>query len=400
MKAGSVPALVLAIGIFGIISTEIGMVGVLPQIAAAADVSVSQAGLLVSVFALVVAVSGPFGVLVVGGLDRKAVLLATVAVFALSNAVFALSTSFPVLMVFRVIPAVLHPVYFAVALTIATSLAPTGRESTAVARVFTGVTAGFAFGVPAMAFLASTYSLPVAFWSAAVINMLAFAGIALWVPRMPAGPRAAYGDQLRILRRPRVWLQMLMISLIFAVMFSGYSYFADYLGGVSELSGTAISALLMAFGVLMIVGNLAFARLVDKGVTATLLGFLGGYLVVYLAIYAVAPSAWAMIVLIVPWSLLHSGGLLLGQSLMAREASDAPEFGNSLFVSTSNVGVTIGSALGALQLASHGTRSVVLVGAALAIAGLALAALSERRRPRSEVDASSAEPSPVHAGGR
>lgn len=382
MKHGFVTSALLALGVFSIITTEIGIVGVLPELADRADVSISQAGLLVSVFALVVAVSGPFGVLAASRFDRKAVLMLTMAVFALANIVYAFPVSFPVLVAFRIVPALLHPVFFAVALTAATALAQPGKEAGAAARVFTGVTVGFAFGVPAMAFLASSASVPVAFSIAALVNVLALVGIALWVPRMASEEHLSYGKQLRILRRPQLWLQLAIATLVFAVMFSSYSYFSDYLGGVSGVSPLTIGALLMLFGLVMIAGNLAFAQLIKRGLLATLLWFLGGYLVLYLVMYAVAPSAWAMSLLVIPWSLLHSGGLLLGQSLIARESTDAPTFGNSLFVSSSNIGITLGSALGALQIAAAGTRSLVFVGMGAALLALLAVGISHTIRRR------------------
>ncbi|MFK0242053.1 MFS transporter [Microbacterium sp. NPDC090281] len=382
MKHGFLASAMLALGVFSIITTEIGIVGVLPELADRADVSISQAGLLVSVFALVVAVSGPFGVLAASRFNRKTVLLLTMAVFALANIVYAFSESFPVLVVFRIVPALLHPIYFAVALTAATALAQPGKEAGAAARVFTGVTVGFAFGVPAMTFLASSASVPVAFCIAALVNMLAFIGIALWVPTMPSEQHLSYGEQVQILRRPQLWLQLTVVTLVFAAMFSTYSYFADYLGGVSGIPSLTIGALLMLFGLVMVAGNLAFAQLIKRGLLATLLWFLGGYLLLYLVMYAVAPSAWAMSLLVIPWSLLHSGGLLLGQSLIARESADAPTFGNSLFVSSSNIGITLGSALGALQIAIAGTRSLVFVGVGAVLLALLTVGVSRAIRRR------------------
>jgi DHA1 family inner membrane transport protein len=169
---------------------------------------------------------------------------------------------------------------------------------------------------------------------------------------------------------------------VFAVMFSTYSYFADYLGGVSGIPSLTIGGLLMLFGLVMVAGNLAFAQLIKRGLLATLLWFLGGYLLLYLVMYAAAPSAWAMSLLVIPWSLLHSGGLLLGQSLIARESTDAPTFGNSLFVSSSNIGITLGSALGALQIAVAGTRSLVFVGIGAVLLALLTVGVSQTIRRR------------------
>lgn len=376
----------LSMGVFGIISTEIGLVGVLPLVASRTHVSVAEAGLLVSVFAVVVAASGPFGVLLTERFDRKSVLLVAMGVFALSNAVYAVSESFPVLVVFRILPALMHPVYFAFALTAAGSMAAPGKAAGAAARVFAGVTLGFAFGVPAMSFLADRFTLPVAFAAAGVVNVLALVGIALWVPALPAAGRTAARVSVGTLRRPRVWLQLATVTAIFVVMFSTYSYFADLLGTVAGMPGPMVSVLLLVFGVVMVGGNFLFARLIARGLRATLLGFLLAYAVLYVVLALVAPWAWAIGLLVIPWSLVHSGGLLLGQSLIAGETSDAPEFGNSLFVSSSNIGVALGSALGALSISVSGVRSVLVLGAVAALLSLVLVLAVRSPTRRAEVD--------------
>lgn len=382
MKKTLVTKIMLALGVFGIITTEIGIVGVLPELAKRSDISISQAGLLVGVFALVVAVSGPFGVLIASRFNSRAVLLITMAAFALSNVVYAVSDNFPLLVVFRIIPALLHPIYFSVALALATTLEQPNRPDSGAARVFAGVTVGFAFGVPALSFCANHFSLSAAFAAVTLVNIIAFIGIAMWVPSMPADNKMTYGHQLKILTRPRVWAQVIIVALVFAVMFSSYSYFADYLTGVSGIPATIVGGLLLVFGLIMIAGNFIFARLIRASLAGTLLAFLALYLLLYLIIVLVAPSAWAVALLVLPWSLIDSGGLILGQSLIAKEATDAPTFGNSLFVSASNIGVTLGSVLGAVQIAWTGTRSLMLVGIALTLLALLAVTWSRTLRPR------------------
>lgn len=111
-KVNPLLIMILALGVFGIITTEMGIIGVLPQVTQKFNISTSQAGWLVSIFALVVAISGPFLILLVSGINRKVILLTTVLIFAISNLVYAYTTSFDVMLVFRIIPAIVHPVFF------------------------------------------------------------------------------------------------------------------------------------------------------------------------------------------------------------------------------------------------------------------------------------------------
>ncbi|MFB8033758.1 MFS transporter [Streptomyces sp. NPDC056004] len=380
MRKTSLTVLVLALGVFGIITTEMGMVGVLPQVSAELGVTPSTAGWLVGVFALVIAVSGPFTTLLASGIDRKKVLAAAIAVFAVSNAVYALTTQYEVMLAFRIVPALFHPVFFAVALATAARLVPAKDATRATTTVFAGVTVGFAFGVPLTSYLAEHLSLASAFWFGALVNLIAFLGILRFVPPMPVGRghRVSYGAQLSVLKRPRMWLTIASVVLVFAAMFSVYGYFAEYLGQVTHMDGTWVSAMLMAFGIVMILGNFAFGSLLRRGLVRTVVAYPVLCLLVYVLLYAAGPLSAAMVPAVLIWGAVHSGGLIVSQSWLGRDASDAPEFGNSLFISFSNLGITVGTAVGGWVLAEHGARQLPWAGAGFAIAALVVMALRLR----------------------
>ncbi|MEE1796746.1 MFS transporter [Streptomyces sp. BE308] len=379
MRKTSAAVLVLALGVFGIITTEMGIVGVLPRLSAELGVPPSTAGWLVGAFALVIAVTGPFTTLLASGIDRKKVLAASIAVFALSNAVYALTTQYEVMLAFRIIPAVFHPVFFSVALATAARMVVTkdgedGEDAKAATRatttVFAGVTVGFAFGVPLTSYLAEHLSLPAAFWFGALVNLIAFLGILRLLPSLPVGQRVSYGSQLSVLRQPRMWLTITSVVLIFAAMFSVYGYFAEYLGQVTDMDGSWVSAMLMAFGIVMILGNFAFGSLLQRNLVRTALAYPALCLLVYVLVYAIGPRFVPMVLGVLVWGAVHSGGLIVTQSWLGRDARDAPEFGNSLFISFSNLGITLGTAAGGWVLSAAGARRLPWVGAGFAIAAL------------------------------
>ncbi|MFJ1790429.1 MFS transporter [Kitasatospora griseola] len=372
----SVPAvLALAVGVFGIITTEMGIVGVLPQVASRLHVSAAAAGLLVGSFALVVAVSGPFMTLGASRLDRRAVLAAAMGVFAVSNAVYALSAHFAVVLAFRVVPALVHPVFFSVALATAVRLGRPEDATRATARVFAGITAGFAFGVPFTSYLADRFSLQAAFWFGAAVNLLGLIGVLRFLPALPPGERLSYGSQLGVLRSGRTWLTITSVVLVFAALFSVYGYFAEYLGAVTGVDGPRIGALLMVFGVVMIFGNFAFAALLRAGAVRTVLLFPVLCAAVYVLVYAFGARVAPMVGLVPLWAAVHSGGLIVCQHWLGRDTQDALEFGNSLFVSFSNLGITAGTAVGGWALADLGGRSLPWVGVGFALAALAVVVL-------------------------
>ncbi|MFD7523497.1 MFS transporter [Paenibacillus chitinolyticus] len=360
---------ILALGVFGIITTEIGVVGVLPQITEKFGVTASQSGLLVSAFALVVAVSGPFLTLLASGINRKRILLLSVLVFAISNLVYMMTASYNVMLLFRILPAFFHPVFFSVALVTAAKLVPPEKSGQAVTKVFAGITVGFAFGVPLTSYLAEQLSLEAAFLFGALVNGAAFMGILFWLPSMPVKERMSYGKQLGILRKPGLWLNIAAVMCLFAAMFSVYSYFAEYLGQVTRMTGSLISAMLMVFGVVMIMGNFLFGVWLQKSVKKTVLLFPLLYAVIYLMNYWLGFYLVPMIGMIVLWGIVHSGGLIISQTWLMKESGEAPEFGNSLFVSFSNLGITIGSAAGGWFISRLGVHQLVWSG--ILFAGLA-----------------------------
>lgn len=354
--------LILALGVFAIITTEIGIIGVLPLITQKFNITAAQAGWLVSIFALVVAVSGPFLTLLVSGINRKTILLTAVLLFAISNVVYAYTTRFDMMLIFRIIPAIFHPVFFSVALVTGAKLVPPEKSSQAVAKVFTGVTAGFAFGVPLTSYLAENFSLEAAFWFGAVVSIIAFVGIWIWLPSMPVQEKMSYGKQIGILRKPALWLNIATVIFIFAAMFSVYSYFAEYLGQVTRMGGSWISVMLLAFGVIMIAGNLVFGQLLHRNIPRTVLLFPVVYMAAYLLVFYAGSYFTPMIIMVFVWGAIHSGGLIVSQTWLTTESQEAPEFGNSLFVSFSNLGITLGTSIGGWFIAQLGIHQVIWSG--------------------------------------
>jgi len=269
---------------------------------------------------------------------------------------------FEVMLIFRIIPAIFHPVFFSVALVTAAQLVPPEKSTKAVTKVFAGITVGFAFGVPLTSYLADKISLEVAFLFGAVVSIIAFLGILAWLPSMPVKEKMSYGKQLGILRKPLLWLNIVAVIFIFAAMFSVYSYFAEYLGQVTHMNGSWISIMLMAFGIIMIFGNFLFGSLLHKSITKTVIMFPLLYAVTYLFVYYLGSYFLPMVVIIIIWGAVHSGGLIVSQAWLTTEAKEAPEFGNSLFISFSNLGITIGTAIGGWVIFHAGIHQLIWIG--------------------------------------
>ncbi|MGO4276216.1 MFS transporter, partial [Paenibacillus sp. TAF58] len=177
--------------------------------------------------------------------------------------------NYTVLLIVRVLPAFLHPVYFSVAFAAAASSVPKDQSARAVGRVFTGVTVGMVLGVPITSFIGDQFSLEAAFLFSAIINVITFIGIISWIPSLPVTEKLSYGKQLKVLVKPQLWLNIAAACFILAALYSVYAYFAEYLGKVTNMNGKTISAMLILFGASGVFGNLQAAKLLSKNMIKT-----------------------------------------------------------------------------------------------------------------------------------
>jgi predicted MFS family arabinose efflux permease len=224
----------MSLGVFGIINTEMGVIGILPSLAEHYDVSVSQAGLLVSLFALAVAIAGPTMPLLFSGMDRKKVMLLVLGIFVLGNIVSIFTSNFTIALVARIIPALFHPIYCSLAFTVAAASVSKEEAPKAVSKVFIGVSAGMVIGVPIVSFIASAASIEMAMLFFTIVNALVFIATLLFVPSLPVTERLSYGTQLSVLKKSITWISIATVILLNSAIFGVYSYLAEYLNTVTK----------------------------------------------------------------------------------------------------------------------------------------------------------------------
>ncbi|WP_350305955.1 MFS transporter [Photorhabdus viridis] len=352
--------LTLSVAVFGVITTEVAVIGLLPQLESQLHVTPTQVGFLVSIYAIIVAVTGPFITLMLSGCNKKYILLTILLIFIISNLIYATTNVFNLMLFFRVLPALVHAVFFAVALVVAANSVPKEKSTGAVAKVFAGVAVGMVLGVPMSSLIAEHLSLSAAFYFGAMSCALAFIGILFFVPSIPATKKVIFSSQLKVLRKGKLWLTISTVTLIFSAMFSNFSYMADYLSKITHLDNNFISAILFLFGVCGFVGNFIFSSFLQKNVVKTTYVYPILLILLYIFIWYLGFSPVAMFVLTIFWGALHSAGLVISQTWLMREANEAPEFANSLYISFSNLGITIGAMVGGWFVSQLGVHTVVL----------------------------------------
>ncbi|MBD2800529.1 MFS transporter [Xenorhabdus sp. M] len=357
----SILLLALSIAVFGVITTEIAVIGLLPQLEVQLNVTPTQVGFLVSIYAIVVAVTGPFITLMLSGYNKKYILLSILLVFIISNLIYAITDVFYLMLMFRIFPGLVHAVFFAVALVVAASSVPEEKSASASAnaKVFAGVAVGMVLGMPMSSFVEENLSLSAAFYFGASICTLAFIGIFVFMPSMPVTKNVTFISQLNVLRKGKLWLSMTTVSLIFSAMFSSFSYIADYLTKVTHLDNNLVSAILILFGCCGLIGNFAFSRSLQKSVLKTTFVYPMLLIFIYVQVWLLGFSLIAMCVLIIFWGGLHSEGLVVSQTWLMQEADEAPEFANSLYIAFSNLGITIGAMTGGWFLSQFGVSAVM-----------------------------------------
>ena len=262
MKKGLI--LILTLGVFSIINTEMGVVGILPLISENYGVTVATAGMLVSMFALVVAASGPTMPLFFSGINRKKAMVLVLSVFTACNVISAFASNFPVVLITRVIPAFFQPVYVSMAMSVAGSSVPEKESPKAVARVMMGVSAGMVLGVPIVSYISSLTSLRAGMLFFAAVNAAALIATIIAVPDLPVKERMSYGSQLSVLKEGKTWLSIFGVMFLNGSVFGVYSYLSEYMETVTQLSAGLISILLFVYGLSNMIGNLIAGRLLSS----------------------------------------------------------------------------------------------------------------------------------------
>ncbi|MFH9108426.1 MFS transporter [Streptomyces albus] len=366
--------LALAVGAFGIGTTEFVMMGLLPNVADDLGTSVPTAGYLVSAYALGVVLGAPLVTAVGARVPRKLMLLLLMGLFTVGNLASALAPGFGTLLAGRVLAGLPHGAFFGVGAVVAARLVREGRAARAVATMFLGLTVANIVGVPGGTALGQQLGWRATFVVVTLIGLVAMVSLALLVPRLPLEHQGGVKHELRALGNRQVVLGLLTAVFGFGGVFAVYSYLASMMTEVTGLAEASVTWVLALFGIGMTLGTLLAGPLTDRAPRRTLYTALALMAGLMLAFHAVATVKWAALLLV---GLLGAVGFLITtpvQMLVMRAASDAPTLASASNHSAFNLANAGGAWLGgAVIAAGWGWMSPTLVGAALALAGLAIA---------------------------
>ncbi|RXG32430.1 MFS transporter [Leeuwenhoekiella marinoflava] len=359
-------AYVGCLGVVGIISTEFGIIGVLPQIAAHYDINIGTAGYLLSAFALFIAVTGPFTVLFASRFDKKTIMLCALGLFFISNFFSMFSPPFWLLMILRILPTVLHPAFFSMAIAAAVKGTSQNDQMKLTSIIIGGIALAQVTLIPLTTFLASIYAWQITYAIQGFIILVTIFIIFKFIPSMPNEQPVSFKNQLSILVQPRFISGTLLNLLLITAWFCSYSYFADYLAKEKHMSEKEISLLLLLFGAMGVFSNYLAGKFLGKYMFWTTLIFILGVFIVPLA-FAYTGDTFFIVALVTSfWGIMYGPCFLIGVGYMISAAPNAKEFANSLQTSFGNLGVSLGTAIGGFFITQYSISITPWVGVVFA----------------------------------
>ncbi|KAB7671442.1 MFS transporter [Plesiomonas shigelloides] len=374
--------LALTLSAFAIGTTEFVIVGLIPSMANDLQVSLPSAGLLVSLYALGVAIGAPVLTALTGKWNRKSVLLGVMSLFVIGNLLAWQAPGYPTLVVARILTGLAHGVFFSIGSTIATGLVPKEKAASAIAIMFTGLTVALVTGVPLGTYIGQQFGWQSTFLIVALLGLIALLGSMLLVPRnLPQPPSTKLVAQLKVLTQPRLLLVYAITALGYGGTFTAFTFLAPILEQVSGFSTHMISLIMLVYGGSVAIGNLWGGKLADKmGPIKALTLIFTGLAAILLVFNITAFNPLAAVATILIWGAFAFGNVpglqVYVVKLAERYTPDAVDVASGLNIAAFNVGIALGAWGGGMIVAKAGLMHTPWVGALVVLVALLLTRVS------------------------
>ncbi|MGR6500865.1 MFS transporter [Shewanella sp. Koi 1] len=387
--------LALTLSAFAIGTTEFVIVGLIPTMAQDLQVSLPSAGLLVSLYALGVAVGAPVLTALTGHWNRKHVLLAVMTLFVAGNVLAWQAPSYETLIAARVITGLAHGVFFSIGSTIATGLVPKEKAASAIAIMFTGLTVALVTGVPLGTYIGQSFGWQSTFLAVALLGLIALIGSTFLVPNNLKQTRAAsLLTQAKVLTEPRLLLVFAITAIGYGGTFVAFTFLAPILQQISGFDASAIGIIMLVYGVSVAIGNIWGGKMADNmGPIKALSYIFTGLAAVLFIFHFTALNPITAVLTILVWGAFAFGNVpglqVYVVKLAETYAPTAVDVASGLNIAAFNIGIALGAWGGGLIVEQMGLMQTPLIGALVVIAALLLTRLSGYLDTRTEpVDAS------------
>ncbi|OXM85353.1 MFS transporter [Paenibacillus rigui] len=367
----------LLISAFAIGTTEFVIMGILPDVANDLHVTLSAAGLLVTGYALGVAIGGPVITAFTGRLSRKSLLFSLMLIFIAGNLLAAVAPSYSILMAARVLASFAHGTFFGVGSIVATRLVPRDKQASAIAMMFAGLTLANILGVPIGTFVGQMWGWRSTFWVVTVLGIVSLVGIAAWVPRIKNEEVTGFRQEIRVLRSKQILLALLMTIFGFGGVFTAFTYIAPLLTDITGFGPGAVTPILLLFGIGMTLGNAAGGKLADWRLMPSIAGMLT-LLTAVLAVFTLTSHyKIAAVINVLIWGFAAFTIVPAFQMRVLAKAKGSPNIASALNISSFNLANAGGAYLGGWVIDSGpGLGSLPWVAAIVTAAGLLVTLLS------------------------
>ncbi|WP_425670688.1 MFS transporter [Vibrio owensii] len=374
--------LALTLSAFAIGTTEFVIVGLIPTMAADLNVSLPSAGLLVSLYALGVAIGAPVLTALTSKMNRKHVLLAVMGLFVVGNLLAWQAPGYNTLIAARILTGLAHGVFFSIGSTIATGLVSKEKAASAIAIMFTGLTVALVTGVPLGTYIGQHFGWETTFLIVAILGLIALVGSALLVPNnLKQDATASLKDQLKVLTQPRLLLVYAITALGYGGTFTAFTYLAPILEQVSGFDASAVGLIMLVYGVSVAVGNIQGGKMADKfGPVKALTIIFAGLAAILFVLNFTAYNPIAAVITILVWGAFAFGNVpglqVYVVKLAEKYAPNAVDVASGLNIAAFNVGIALGSWSGGLIVERAGLMNTPWVGGVVVISALLLTRFS------------------------
>ena len=377
------PILLLSAAGFTVLTTEFIIVGLLPAIARDLEVSVPQAGLLVTLFAFTVAALGPFLTAYFARFKRKPLFITILLMFAFANTLAALAPNIWVMGFARLLPALGLPVFWALASETAVDIVGPEYAGRAIAKIGFGIVCATVFGIPVGTLISDAWGWRSAFSILAVVALAKALLLWLYLPATHVvRASASLRSQLGMLRSPLVIGHIVLSVLVFSGMFTAYTYLADILERLAGFDGTLVGWCLMGFGAVGLIGNSLGGRMVDRHPLIASMVFSAFMIGALLALVPSIHSSLALAAALAIWGITQSALFLVSHVRLMKIAPQAPAFAASLNIAGGNLGIGLGAMVGGRVIDSYGLGSLGLAAAGFILLSIVLALVLMSAKPR------------------
>ncbi|MCZ8533889.1 MFS transporter [Psychrobacillus psychrodurans] len=380
-KRSKFALLALAVSAFAIGTTEFVSVGLLPLISNDLDISLTTAGLTVSLYALGVTIGAPVLTSLTSRMPRKSLLLWIMIVFIIGNGIAAGATSVTVLLIARIISAFSHGVFMSIGSTIAADLVPEDKRASAISIMFTGLTVATITGVPFGTFLGQQFGWRFAFVAIVVIGIVGFIANSILIPSdLRKGTRTSLKDQVKLVTNGRLLLVLIITALGYGGTFVVFTYLSPLLQSVTGFNQGTIAVILLIYGIAIAIGNMIGGKLSDKNPIGSLFYMFIIQAIVLFLLTFTAPFKVAGLITIILMGLfafMNVPGLQVYVVMLAeRFVPSAVDVASAMNIAAFNAGIAIGSYLGGFVAASLGLIHTAWIGAIMVMLAAILTGIS------------------------